>query len=230
MSMSQQLPLNINLIQTHDFASFVTGDNAVVTAFLQNDFMQRNESFVYLWGPEGAGKTHLCEAVCQLKHAIGHSSFYLDLSDYQNLSHEVLQGLEKYQLVCLDNIQTVKDSNRWQEALFYFFNRAREQRCCLLVTGLCPPKVLPFKLQDLKSRLSWGLILHLNPLEDADKISMLQKRAENKGIKLTQEVCLYILNHFSRSTHELIQLLERLDKASLIEKRKVTIPFVKKFL
>lgn len=228
--MPQQLVLDIKLPDTATFSNYVAANNLEAVQFLQNTFLDRVGSYVYLWGANGTGKTHLLQACCHEALAQGTSAFYLDLADYQQLAPEILQGLEQYHLVCLDNMNAVTKETAWQEALFYFYNRSKDNRRCLLISADKAPVELDLKLADLKSRLSWGLILHLNSLEDKDKLLILQKHAKNKGINLSNEVCQYILNHHSRDTHRLMQLLEKIDKQSLIEKRRVTIPFLRSLL
>ncbi|WP_440446699.1 HdaA/DnaA family protein, partial [Neptunomonas phycophila] len=45
--------------------------------------------------------------------------------------------------------------------------------------------------------------------------------------ELTEEVAKYLVHHASRNMYDLCLMLERLDKASLMAQRKVTIPFIK---
>jgi len=52
-------------------------------------------------------------------------------------------------------------------------------------------------------------------------------RAKNTGMELSDEAVSYLLNHHSRDLASLITTLDKLENASLIEKRKVTIPFLK---
>jgi len=86
---------------------------------------------------------------------------------------------------------------------------------------------MPLALADLRSRLSWGLVLQLNELGDNDKISTLKSRANKRGFELPTSVAQFLLNRCSRNMHDLQDLLDSLDKASLMAQRKITIPFVK---
>lgn len=228
--MIQQLTLDLNLPAQATFENFIKGANNEVVDFLNHTFVERRESYIYIWGTAGSGKTHLLHACCHKIIAQAERAFYLDLSTYAQLEPEILNGLENYDLICLDNIQAIKDSHKWQEKLFYFYNRCRDKSTRLLISADQAANSLSIELADLKSRLSWGLILHLEELTDAEKIVSLQVHAKNKGINLTEEVGLYILTHYSRDLHKLMQLLERIDKQSLIEKRRVTIPFLKNII
>lgn len=228
--MPEQLLLNIRLPNYADFASFIVGENLEAVNFLQHDFFRRKNSFVYLWGSRGSGKSHLLQATSQSFSKISKgSAFYLDFSELQQLKPDVLQGLENYQLVCLDNLDKLSGKFSWQESLFYFFNRSRDKQQCLLISANVAPKDLDFKLLDLKSRMSWGLTLQLKSLSDKDKLALLKIHAKNKGIPLAEEVCEYIINHFDRDTHQLVALLDTIDEQSLRQKRRITIPFLRQF-
>jgi DnaA family protein len=50
------------------------------------------------------------------------------------------------------------------------------------------------------------------------------------GMPLNDDVLQFMLTHCSRDLRALMDLLKRLDKASLAEKRHITIPFVKQVL
>jgi DnaA family protein len=47
------------------------------------------------------------------------------------------------------------------------------------------------------------------------------------GISFNEDVAAFLIKRVSRNMHELVKLINTLDKASLQSKRKLTIPFVK---
>ncbi len=81
----------------------------------------------------------------------------------------------------------------WEEALFDLFNRLRDAKTRLLVAADKPPKNLDIVLPDLVSRLSWGLVFQVQPLNDNDKVLALQLRAHLRGLDMSEEVARYIL-------------------------------------
>ncbi|NVL32138.1 DnaA regulatory inactivator Hda, partial [Pseudomonas syringae pv. actinidiae] len=82
----------------------------------------------------------------------------------------------------------------------------------------------------IKSRLTMALVFQMRGLSDEDKLRALQLRASRRGLHLTDDVGHFILTRGTRSMSALFELLERLDQASLQEKRKLTIPFLKETL
>lgn len=98
------------------------------------------------------------------------------------------------------------------------------------MTADCPPRQLDLALEDLRSRLSWGGIYQLHPLSEAGKSEVLRMRAEQRGILLGEDIRRYILQRSRRDIHALLSVLDTLDQLSLVEKRRITIPFVREIM
>lgn len=226
---SSQLALGLSLRDDATFENFFVGDNASVIEALNNCITGNGESFIYLWGIEGVGRSHLLQACC---HEINEnkSAAYLNLKEYEDFSPEILDGFDQIDLVCLDHINAVLNRDDWEEALFHFYNRAREKRKRLIVSGNTLPAQLPSNLADLRSRLAWGLTFQVKALNDAQKVVALSMRAKNRGMILPETAGQYLLYHMSRNLSELFKVLDLLEKTSLVEQRRITIPFIKSVL
>ena len=223
--MSQQLTLGLRLRDDATFDNYFAGQNNQVVYSLQ----EQNEPYVFLFGTKGSGKSHLLQAAC---HEVGKKSLpvvYLPLAE-EGLMPAMLDGLENMSLIALDDIDCVMNNDEWEDALFKLYNRVREKEGSMIVSSSEPLASLVINLADLRSRLSWGPIFQLNSLTDKDKQSALQQRAKNRGLELADEVVTYLLKHSSRDMNSLFALFEKLDKASMVEKRKLTIPFIKDYL
>lgn len=226
MAHEQQLALRIGLRDSATYGNFLVGANATALYTLQ----QAVEPFVYLWGGGGCGKTHLLQAACHEEASRGGSPAYLPLQDLAAADSAICQGLEHMSLVCLDDLQTVIGRPSWEEALFHLYNGVRENGGRMIVAADASPAALAVVLPDLRSRLMWGPVFALQPLDDAGKLAALQLRAQARGLDLGPEVGTYLLRRAPRDMHALFQLLERLDQASLAAQRRLTIPFVRELL
>lgn len=224
--MRSQLPLSIGLRDSATYANYYAGPNAQLIHCLK----EGQEPFVYLWGAEGSGKSHLLQAACHAATESGVRAAYLPLVELTELSPEVLEGLEQIDVIAIDNIETISSHGEWERALFNLYNRVRELGGRLYVAGNGSPASLDIMLPDLVSRLGWGPVFQLEPLTDDDKRRALQMRAERRGMTLTDEVAGYLMKHAERDLHSLFELLERLDRESLVAQRKLTIPFVREFI
>ena len=185
------------------------------------------EQFLFLWGAASTGKSHLLQAACQQAAEHHCTVAYLPMMVLVDLSPEIFDGLEQMSLVCIDDVQQIAGRAEWEEALFHFYNRVRDAGGRLLVTADVAPSALAVSLPDLQSRLVWGPVLQLNELSDAGKIAALQLRAKGRGFDLPDEVAQFLMRRSVRDMTSLFVLLDRLDEASLVQQRKLTIPFVR---
>jgi len=63
-----------------------------------------------------------------------------------------------------------------------------------------------------------------------EKLAALQRRAAMRGLQLPEDVGRFLLNRMARDLRTLFDVLDKLDKASLVHQRKLTIPFAKEML
>ena len=225
-----QLPLGLALRDSARFESFFAGPNREAIECLRLAAAGQGERLVYIAGPAGMGKTHLLQAACH--HAAGHrrAGTYLPMQQLSGLAPAVLDGLEQMDLVCLDDVQLLAGDEAWERGLFDLFNRLREAGGTLLVAGEQRPGLTGFGLPDLASRLGWGVTYVLRPLDDPDMLAALTCRAAGRGLELPAETASFLLKRIPRDPASVFDLLDRLDAASMIEQRRLTIPFVKSVL
>ena len=230
----QQLPLGVQLRSDAKLSRFVQSQQSALIPALKGlinrQVNQSQESFVYLYGRENTGKSYLLQALCNEADLLGISAIYLPLSQTDELSVEMLEGLEHFQLVCLDDVGAVIGDSAWQEGLFHLFNRIRDIGHSLLISGDASPTNSQIELQDLRSRLAWGLTFKLEALSDEQKREAIQQEAAARGLVLADEVAQYLLNHGERDLSKQYEYLDQLDRASLQAQRKLTIPFAKQVL
>ena len=230
MRPQQQLTLNVQLRDDATLENYLSApENRVLLNALEGQLAAQGEPIIYLYGPTDTGKSHLLQAACHLAETT--PVLYLPLSELAHYPpEEILQGVESMGLVCLDDVQAVVGNAAWELALFHFFNRAREQGCRLLVSANAAPRALNVELADLQSRLSWGIVYQLASVDDEQRMSILCFRAGRRGLQLSSEVARYIIDRAPRSLAQLLDVLDTLDSASLVEQRALSIPFVKKAL
>ena len=103
----------------------------------------------------------------------------------------------------------------------------RDHEHVLVMTAGAPPAAIGVQLPDLASRLNGCLIYQLQDLDDAGKLAVLKGKAEARGFDLPTDVAEYLIKRLPRNMHTLSSVLNELDKATLVAKRKLTIPFVR---
>ncbi|WP_299495303.1 DnaA inactivator Hda [uncultured Shewanella sp.] len=227
-----QLSLPVSLPDDETFHSYypAAGNDELIQC-LQDCAQGKAKQAVFVWGPEKSGRTHLMHAACAQANDLGRSSFYIPLGIHASISTALLEGLENIDLVCIDDVDAIAGHPLWEEAIFDLYNRLIEQaHSALIVSAKVSPTDSGFVLPDLVSRMQWGLNYQLQPMADEEKLAALQRRSAMRGLQLPDDVGRFLLNRLARDLRTLFDVLDRLDKASLIHQRKLTIPFVKEML
>jgi DnaA family protein len=227
--MLPQLPLGLVFVELYSFEQYYSGANLEAVTALKRCAQGKGETFIYLWGEKGTGKSHLLQACSREAHVCGQRTLYLPLKELKRYLPALLEGLEQLDLVCVDDISAIAASSDSELGFLYCFNSLREARVRLIVADRSPPWQLPL-VADLRTRLAWGLALKLKPLSDEDKLEAIRLRAHHLGLELSPQVGRFLLARYPRDLPSLWRLLEQLDRATLAAKRRLTIPFVKQYL
>jgi len=231
--MSRQLALNLRLKDGSSFSNFLPGPNrealdrlraAVVAAATREKALDK---MLFLWGTEGCGKSHLLQAACRLAQELGMAPLYVPLAEAAELSPSLLESAEHAPLVCLDDMECVAGRTDWEAALFSLTERMRAAGGMQVCAANVPPGRLGLRLPDLTSRLAWGTVYALQALGDAEKLEAVRLRARNRGFEMPEDVVQYILSRYPRDLPSLFGLLDRIDRVSLTQQRRVTIPFLR---
>lgn len=200
----KQLLLDIQPLAPPTLDNFIAGRNAEALHSLQMTLGGNADvHFIYLWGAQGSGKSHLLQACI-------------------NFAHE-----HQLPLCVVDDVNTLDDEA--QIALFNDFNQLRASGGMLITSGNAAPTQMGLR-DDLATRLAWGLVYQLHPLTDEEKAQALKTHAKERGIKLPDEVVDYCLRYLRRDLPTLMAVLDALDVWSLTEKKPVTVPMLKKLL
>ncbi len=220
----------LSMKQTATLDNFILGNNTQTISEVRRCARAKNGTYLYIWGCGDTGKTHLITSAAKMADENGLATAFIPLSKAPELAPEILDHIEQMDLVCLDDIHNIAGDQGWEEALFHLFNRSKEQGTNLIITSDCGPSSLEIRLPDLVSRLASGISYGLVPLGDEGKIELIMDKAENRGMELSAETANYILKNYSRNITSLLDLLDRLDHASLAAQRRLTIPFVRELI
>ncbi len=227
--MSVQIPLGLRLASSNTLENFVSHRNEAAVDLLLR-CVHGDEQQLCLWGAPASGKTHLLQAACQQVASQGDNIAYLPLRDLLPAGAGVLAGLECMQFLCIDDIDSVAGDPGWEQGLFRLYNELRQRGGRLLFTASAPPGECGFALADLASRLGWGVVCRLLEPDDEARLLILQQLAEARGFEISDESGHYLLRRLPRDLPTLLAFVERIDRQSLQEQRRVTIPFLRELL
>lgn len=132
-----------------------------------------------------------------------------------------------WSLLILDDVH--RFSMAQQQAAFALCVEAQSHGVAWAAAAPMPPVDLPLR-DDLRTRLGWGQVHALQPLDEEQTREALGLEAERRGIRLSPEVVSYLMSRLSRDLASLMQLLERLDAYSLARARSVTVPLLREML
>jgi chromosomal replication initiator protein len=247
----------LNLNPNFTFESFVVGScnqfaHAAAKAVATVPAKTYNPLFIY--GGTGMGKTHLMHAIGrELQNRYGRMRvIYTSSERFMNemINCIRLQRMQQFHrhyrsadVLLVDDIQTLGGAQRTQEEFFHTFNELYEHQKQIVLSSDTPPKNTPGLVERLRSRFEWGLMVDVQPPDLETKMAILDKKAGDMGIRLPEEVRIFIATRTKTSVRELegalVKLVayasvtampitlamaqQNLKHLTLIQERKVTI-------
>ena len=224
----RQLALDIGLPVGPTLENYFPGHNGQAVQYLQNMLQSQDQAGapVYLWGGPGTGKSHLLKAAVTALNEQGARAGWLDASVAWPCDFD-----ETWDAIALDEVQLYSPAQ--QAAAFNWFVNASSPASGaarhILAAGSLPPADLPLR-EDLRTRLGWGHVFRLEPLDEAQCRAALRRQAGERGVVLTDEVLDFMLVRFARDMGSLMRLLKQLDQFALQTRRAVTIPLLRAML
>jgi DnaA-homolog protein len=216
----KQIPLAIGVEAANSFDNFLPGANALAVAHLQA--LGPPSAPVYLWGPSGSGKTHLLQALVLQYQQQGAQAGWFNAEDPAPWMFD-----ESWALIVIDRCDELQPDP--QHAAFTLFVEATTRGVPIVAAGRLPPVDLPLR-EDLRTRLGWGHVFALQPLNETEMRAALRREADRRGVFLSDEVMSYLLTRFARDLKYLMAQLDRLDEFALANKRAITVPLLKQML
>jgi DnaA family protein len=216
----KQIPLPIAAAAPQNFGSYVPGPNGMVLQQLRE--VGATSTPVYLWGPEGCGKTHLLRALVTERQQQGTTAGWFGPLDTEPWLFDELWGL-----LVLDACDEF-DAQQ-QQAAFALFVKATTHAIPVVASGRLPPVDLALR-DDLRSRLGWGHVLAVQPVSEAQSRQVLREEADRRGLSLSDDVMDYLLHRHARDLKHLMVQLDRLDEFALVHKRAITVPLLRQML
>jgi chromosomal replication initiator protein len=206
------------------FNSFVVGAcnqfaHAAAKSVATNPSRSYNPLFLY--GGVGMGKTHLMHAIGrQLMDQFG--SMRIIYTSSERFMNEMIacirtermqqfhQRYREADVLLIDDIQLLGNKERTQEEFFHTFNELHDHQKQIVISSDSPPKDIPGLLERLRSRFEWGLMADIQPPDLETKMAILDKKAEQEGVELPDDVRTFMASKTKSNVRELEGALVKL--------------------
>jgi DnaA family protein len=224
----KQMVLDIGLPTGPTLANFCVGSNVAALDHLRLWLANLTQPVAganvptYYWGASGSGKSHLLKAAYMGLREQSLAVGWLDANVLAPPEYD-----ENWSAVIMDDVHLYSPAQ--QHTAFNWFVNAQTHPCHILAAGQFAPVELALR-DDLRTRLGWGHIFHLQPLSESESRAVLYQAADARGIFLSEEVMDFVLTRFRRDLESLMNLLVMIDGYSLQTKRSITIPMIKSML
>jgi len=213
----------------YGFDSFVVCDgNAAALQFARRIADPADaENLLYLHGPAGSGKTHLLQSIARsLCPAGGETACYLTCRE-NFTARELLLRFSGAAALVVDDLHLLPDEASLRGALWQLFNDFYAGGRKVALAGLLPPRELPHLDGHLVSRLLWGLVARVDATDDHSRRMILKKIADDRQVRVPDDVVDYILMTASREVGALIAAFDALFRLSMAEQRRITLPLAR---
>lgn len=176
----------------------------------------------YLYGEAGTGKSHVLTAICESYLDMQRSAIKVSLLDLLDAPIEAISSLENYDLVALDDIETISGVIHWQRAIFHLINSSGEDGGQLIFSSRVAPSELKFELPDLQSRLSQAVSLKVPDGSNiADREALIKAVLKRRGLIFDTQIIDYLLHHGPYKSAALLKTIEQLDALLHGDRRKL---------
>ncbi len=173
---------------------------------------------LYIYGKSGLGKTHLLQAIGH--HALDNNLnvMYVRAEEYTNQlmsalrekkTDEFRNRYRSVDMLLIDDVQFFSGKTQTEENFFHTFDELHNAGHQIAITSDRSPRSIPSLQGRLRSRLAWGLVTDIKAPDFDTRISILQKKASQQGVEVTDDVLEYIALQVRQSIRELEGSLNR---------------------
>ncbi len=194
-----------------------------------------------IYGGVGLGKTHLIQAIGNhvlTKYPnkriqyVSSEKFTLEFINAikNNRASEFSLHYRNVDILLVDDVQFFINKERTQEEFFHTFNELQQKGKQIVLSSDRPPQELAGLEDRLISRFSSGLIADIQPPDLETRIAILQRKAEQDRIELSDEITQFIAANISSNIRELEGALIKLLAYASLNGEDITLRLAKRVL
>ena len=232
--------------QNNRFDNFMIGESneLAYTAAKKICVQSAHYNPLFIYSPVGMGKTHLLNAI-GLEIANTKKAMFISAERFM---YHFIRSIKSNEMVkfkdffrtsnvfIIDDIQFLSGKEAMQEEFFHTFNALVEKGSQIVISSSKPPSDLDRVQERIKSRMSGGLVIDIQPPDFELKIKILKQKFEEiksnfkENYNLEDEVFDFLASEVTSSIRELVGALNRVLAFSKINTKSPTIYECKKIL
>ncbi len=194
-----------------------------------------------IYGNEGTGKSYLLQALAEewLKKYPKNKLMMLSAESFLNQfiqdirSNQMAQFREKFRntdILILEDVQILSSSPQCQQELKHTINTLKESGKQIILSANNLPSRIVGLHSTLANKLESGLSLDLPSPDRKSCLQILQNKAKDSQIELSDEICHYLINNLPPNICQLEGVLIRLGAHSSLMGEKISLDLAKKLI
>ena len=198
-----------------------------------------NPLFVY--SGSGMGKTHLLNAI---GHHVQQADPYMKivLTTAEDFLNDMVKSIrynnmqrfhQRFRMadaLLVDDVHVLGAKERTQEEFFHTFNALYHRGKQIVLTSDSDPAAIPGLVDRLKSRFSCGLMADIQPPDLETKMAILDRKAEEGGAILPDDVRTYVATRVNSNVRELEGVVNQIVARSRFVNGRISLGMVKNIL
>lgn len=241
----QDTEVDSQLNDRYTFERFVKGDcNRLARSAARSIAREPGETNFnpfLVYGGVGLGKTHLIQAIGNhvQSHRASKNVLYVSSERFttefvqsiqENRISEFSSFYRQVDVLIVDDVQFFSGKEKTQEEFFHLFNALRQAGSQIVLSADRPPRKIDGIEERLLSRFQWGLAADLKPPSLDTRIAILERKAEDEGIELNDEVIAFIAKSIEQNIRELEGALIRLLAYAALHQHDIDLDLTKEVL
>jgi chromosomal replication initiator protein len=226
------------------FDNFVVGKpNELAYAAARRVADTENPSFnpLFLYGGVGLGKTHLMHAIAWHIRTNFPQRRVIYMSA-EKFMYQFVRALRfkdtvsfkdqfrSVDVLMIDDVQFIGGKDTTQEEFFHTFNALVDRNRQVIISADKSPQDLDRMEERLRSRLGWGLVADLHPVNYELRLGILHAKADKLGCPVPDKVMEFLAHKITSNVRELEGALNRIVAHAQLVGRTISLEMTQEVL
>ncbi|MDD4615618.1 MAG: chromosomal replication initiator protein DnaA [Alphaproteobacteria bacterium] len=196
---------------------------------------------LFLYGGVGLGKTHLMHAIAwHIRKNYPHRRvIYMSAEKFMYQFVRALrfkdtvsfkEQFRSVDVLMIDDVQFIGGKDSTQEEFFHTFNALVDRNRQVIISADKSPQDLDRMEERLRSRLGWGLVADLHPVNYELRLGILYAKAEKLGCPVPDKVMEFLAHKIASNVRELEGALNRIVAHAQLVGRTISLEMTQEVL